>query len=89
MSSDPKLQALRAKIDRADLELLNTLSERMKIVEEIGEYKHESEQEIHDEKRESEVMSARIASGKNRGLSGELIRDIFESIFRHARELEK
>lgn len=89
MADDKMLAGLRAKIDRLDLELMNVLMERMKIVDDIGSYKKEHDEEVRNEKRRSEVLSDRIARGKSRGLSGEMVRDIFESIIRHSEERQK
>ena len=87
-SDDRELNGLRGQIDRLDLELLDVLMERMKIVDKIGEYKRKSKLEIPDEKREKEVLRGVVERGRSRGLSGEMVRKIFESIIHHSKERE-
>ncbi len=87
--ADTQLDRLRARIDEADKELLRSLSERLKYVEQIGEYKRENELEVRDEKRRSEVLTSRISSGKNLGIAADLVRKIFEAILDHSEDIEK
>ena len=87
MSSE--LEKLRGRIDEADKELLRTLAERFKSVVQIGELKKEEGLKPRDEKRRSEVLSSRVSTGKNLGISGELVHKIFEAILDYAEKLEK
>ncbi len=86
---DNELKRLREQIDRADAKLLDALSERMKVVDKIAEYKEEKEGAVQDEKREGEILSARIASGRNRNLEGEMVRDIFGTILDFSKRRQK
>src|SRR3989338_4487101 len=68
-SDDRELDGLRGQIDRLDLELLNVLMERMKVVDRIGEYKRKNKLDISDEEREKEVLRGVVERGRSRGLS--------------------
>ena len=87
-SDDAELKRLRVQIDGTDAELLDVLKKRMKIVDQVGAYKKEHTLEPRDEKRRGEVLSDRVARGKSRGLSGEMVREIFETILKHSEERE-
>ena len=89
MSSDDKLKQLRDAIDKADNSLVLLLAMRMELVKEIGIYKRERKMAVRDEKRRNEVLTSRIAQGKELGLSEELIRKLFEEILDSAEEIEK
>jgi chorismate mutase len=91
MSSDPKLSALRARIDRLDMELLNTLGERMKVVEEIGKYKQNQDPPIdaEDPERERKVHQNWLKWAGNRGLSAEPVRKIIDIILDYAKKTER
>ena len=87
-SDDRELDGLRGQIDRLDLELLNVLMERMKIVDKIGEYKRKSKLDISDEEREKDVLRGVVDRWRTRGLSGDMVRKIFESIIHRSKERE-
>ena len=87
-----ELEDLREEIDKIDLKFLEELAkfmrERMRIVEKVGLYKHKAGLAIPDKKREEEVMRDRAAKGRSKGLSGDMVERIFESIVRDSRERE-
>ena len=87
-----ELDELRAEIDKVDLRLLDDLSEfirdRMRIVEKIGAYKRKAGLKIPDSKREENVLRDRADRGRSRGLSGEMVRKIWEAIIRFSKERE-
>ena len=87
-SDDRELNGFRGQIDRLDLELLNVLMERMKVVDRIGEYKRKNKLDISDEEREKDVLRGVVDRGRTRGLSGDMVRKIFESIIHHSKERE-
>jgi len=84
-----ELKRFRERIDKADTKLLDALSERMKVVDEIAAFKDEKELDAYDGKRESEVLSSRMASGRNRGLEGDMVRTIFETILDFSKRRQK
>ena len=89
MAENKELRRLRDRIDDADRELLDALGRRMKLAKEAGEYKKANNIPLLDPKRESEIMSTRAGWGSNRGLSTSFVRELFERIVKHARELQK
>lgn len=88
-SKHPELERLREKIDEADKRLIEALSERMQLVEKIGELKRKEALEVVDERRWSELLAKRLTWAGNRGLSSALVKDIFELIHKAAVAIEK
>jgi len=74
------LKELRAKIDIADNQLLDTLSKRMKISDEIGKVKAEQNVAILQSKRWNEILGKMILDGEQLGLSEEFILRIYKAI---------
>lgn len=68
-----KLNELRSEIDTLDAELIHLLSKRMKIVEEIGEYKKENNITILQIQRWNNIVRESIDLGEKRGLSREFL----------------
>lgn len=63
------LEELRSEIDALDAEILSKLAKRMKIVEEIGEYKRDNHVTILQLERWKEILDTRIPYGEKSGLS--------------------
>jgi len=74
------LNKLRTKIDALDDELLEVLSSRMKIVQQIGEYKKDNQVTILQINRWDQIVNNRVAVGSKSGLKEEFVRDIFDAI---------
>ena len=74
------LQELRAKIDIADNQLIDTLSKRMKISDEIGKVKAQQNVAILQSKRWNEILGKMILEGEQHGLSEEFILRIYKAI---------
>lgn len=89
MAEDKGIRRLRDQIDEADRKLLDALSTRMKLAVEVGKYKEENSLDISDSAREKEVISTRSSWGASRGLSSNFVREIFERIIKHAKEVQK
>ena len=78
----------RKKIDEIDRLLVELLNERARCVVEIGRIKSQNGLPIHEPSREEEVL--RQALGANQGpLGNEAIRQVFESIVREGRSLQR
>lgn len=75
-----KLQSLRAMIDIADTQLLDVLSRRMKISDEIGRAKKAQNVAILQNQRWSEILGKMTREGEQNGLSEEFIMRIFKAI---------
>ena len=75
-----KMKHLRAMIDIADTQLLDVLSRRMKIADEIGKAKKEQNVAILQNQRWSEILEKMTSEGEQNGLSEEFIMRIFKAI---------
>ena len=74
------LTLLRKQIDDCDNHLLEILSKRMRICEEIGMYKKEHNMPILQTKRYDEILKTRIAQSKTLGLSDNFLKTIFVAV---------
>lgn len=75
-----KLLSLRAMIDIADTQLLDVLSRRMKVADEIGKAKKSQNVAILQNQRWTEILEKMIKEGEQNGLSEEFILKIFKAI---------
>jgi len=74
------LKNLRAKIDIADHQLLEVLSKRMKIADEIGQIKKSQNVAILQTSRWNEILGKMILEGEQQGLSEEFVLKMFKAI---------
>lgn len=77
---DGRLSQLREQIDRMDDQLLQLLSRRMEISDEIGTYKKEHKLSILQMKRWNEIMERLSDKSKKLRLSDEFIHQYFNAI---------
>jgi chorismate mutase len=75
-----KLEELRSEIDKLDEELIDILSRRMKIVEEIGKYKKDNNITILQLKRWSQIIHDRVDTGVRMGLSRGFLLKLLEAL---------
>jgi len=75
-----KLNGLRAKIDIADTQLLNILSRRMQIADEIGKVKKSQNVAILQSQRWDEILNKMTKEGEENGLSQDFAESIFKAI---------
>ncbi|MFK7049469.1 MULTISPECIES: bifunctional 3-deoxy-7-phosphoheptulonate synthase/chorismate mutase type II [Flavobacterium] len=75
-----RISKFRAQIDGLDEKLLEILSKRMKIVDQIGLLKKEKNVAILQNNRWNEILEKIIADGEEKGLSEEFVLKIFKSI---------
>ncbi|MBN2236382.1 MAG: bifunctional 3-deoxy-7-phosphoheptulonate synthase/chorismate mutase type II [Bacteroidales bacterium] len=75
-----RLCELRKKIDHFDDELMDIIEARMKVAEEIGEFKRENNIVVLQNSRWNEILEQSIAVGQSKGLSSDLITRIFKAI---------
>lgn len=75
-----KLEALREKIDHIDQEIVEVLANRIKLVEQIGEYKKENNVTIFQLERWNEIMKTRPDWGKHLNLTPEFVNAIYTLI---------
>ena len=81
------LDELRTEIDKLDAELIDILLHRMKIVEEIGEYKRDNNITILQIKRWSEIIKNRLAHGIKIGLNKDFLLKILQLV--HKESIQK
>ena len=74
------LSILREQIDQLDDEIMQRLSQRMKISEKIGQYKKENNVTILQVNRWEEIVHTRIALCKAMGLNEEFTNDLLKLI---------
>jgi chorismate mutase-like protein len=91
MTREEALEALaahRREVDAIDLELLELLNRRTRVVESIGKIKQAAQLPIYEPRREEEVF--RNVAGHNAGpLTTEALKRIFERIIDEMRALQK
>jgi len=79
-----KLHELRAAIDKIDEKLLHNLSQRMQIVEKIGEYKRDNNVTILQLERWFEIIKTRTVRGELLGLEPEFINKILQLVHKES-----
>ncbi len=75
-----KLEGLRTEIDKLDGELIDLLSKRMQVVDEIGLYKKENNITILQLKRWRHIIEDRLAIGENLGLERKFLLQMLELV---------
>lgn len=74
------LEELRVQIDKIDDQLVDIFEKRMKIADQIGQYKKDHNLAILQTKRWDEILTKRRLQGDKKGLSHEFIDIIFRAI---------
>ncbi|MFI5177404.1 MAG: chorismate mutase [Vicinamibacterales bacterium] len=83
-----RIEALRARIDELDAELVRLLNARAACALEIGEIKEQAHLPIYQPAREAEVL-AHVRSTNTGPLDHDAIARLFERIIDEARRLER
>jgi chorismate mutase len=82
-----RIEELRNRVDQVDRELIRSLNERARIVQEMVAIKAEAGKPLFDPRREEEIL--RKVAGENEGpIYDSSIREIFELILHRIRDLE-
>ena len=74
------LDNLRAQINVADSQLLDTLGKRMKIADQIGALKKDKNVAVLQSKRWNEILGNMILEGESKGLSEEFVLRMFKAV---------
>ncbi|MBL7861621.1 MAG: bifunctional 3-deoxy-7-phosphoheptulonate synthase/chorismate mutase type II [Cyclobacteriaceae bacterium] len=82
------LSILREQIDHLDDEIMQKLSQRMKISEKIGQYKKENNVTILQVNRWEEIIQTRIALCKAMGLSEEFTTELLKLIHNESIQIQ-
>jgi chorismate mutase len=87
------LSALRRQIDDLDNSLLELLARRMRVSEEIGQYKKEHNMPILQSQRYDEILQNRISQAQRMDMDGEFMKTVLVAIHeesvRHQQEIMK
>ncbi|MBU0764423.1 MAG: chorismate mutase [Bacteroidetes bacterium] len=78
------LNRYREQIDSLDIQMLELLSRRMQIVENIGQYKKENNVTILQLRRWQEIILSRTKQGNALGLSEEFIKKILQLVHKES-----
>lgn len=81
------LEALRAKIDECDEQIVELLARRFELVRKIGMYKANHNLPVLDEKREGELLSRKRQQASR--VKNYLVESIFEIILDESRRIQK
>jgi len=76
----PKVQKLRATLDKLDDELLTLLAKRMKISSTIGEHKRADNVSIYQHHRWMDILNNMMEKGTALGMSDDFLHTIFQAI---------
>lgn len=74
------LDFIRHQIDQVDEELMNLYGKRMKLAEQIGEYKKENNIAILQPTRWNEILEGAVAEGEKRELSKRFVETVLRAI---------
>ncbi len=88
MTPDPELLELRRAIDDIDQRILALVSERVKIVLKVGDFKRKRNLPIYDPDRER-LMLERLMGHAPEPLDGQTVRHVFERLIDECRRLEQ
>lgn len=83
------LEDYRKEIDRVNTEIVDAVSRRMNVVEEVGQYKKENEISIKDQEREESVKQQFEKLFERENLPKEKGRDLAELLISMAVDREK
>jgi chorismate mutase len=84
----PGIPELRDSIDRIDRQLVELVTERLRLVMQVGEIKRAHGLEVYDAERERELLE-RVGKAARAPLQPEMARRIFECVIQESRDLER
>ena len=85
---DERLNELRAEVDVINMQILELLSRRGRVVEEIGKVTQELSRSFYDPQREATMLNALEQANKG-PFSNDTIKALFREIFRASMALEE
>lgn len=89
-----KLEEYRSEIDKLDGVLIETLAQRFKLIDEVGEYKKNNNITIFQVKRWSNILLDRLENGETQGINKEFLQKVLqlvhkESILRQSKKYKE
>jgi chorismate mutase len=79
-SFQSKLNLYRKELDLIDGNIIDVLSDRMRVAENIGRLKHQENVAILQSGRWSTILNTMIETGVSKGLSKEFVEEVFKAI---------
>jgi len=83
-----ELRELRDSIDEIDLQIVELLAQRLRLVMSVGEVKRTRGLQVYDAARERDLL-ARVANAAPSPLEPAMAERIFQCIIQESRDLEK
>lgn len=80
---------MRREIDFLDDMLMVILSRRQELTADVGKWKLRHGKPVSDPRREREIIRKRLSTIRDTVLDESMIREIFASVFRHARKIQR
>lgn len=80
-----ELENLRLKINEIDNNIINLLSQRMKISYKVGDYKRVNNMKVYDQSREKELIDRLI---KYSNMDEEFIKDLWDTIMKYSKQVQ-
>ena len=82
------LDDLRSEIDKIDEKIVDLIAKRIDVVKKIGDFKEKNNIAVVDKKRFGEVLEKISKQAENRGISSDIIRDIYHKIHSYMCDIE-
>lgn len=82
------LNKFRKQIDCIDVELIDLLAKRLKVVEKLAKYKNANKCHLVDKKREKEVMDNVKKKASEYGLNAFFVEELFRLIMRNSIDIQ-
>jgi len=83
------IESLRERINDFDNSIIKILTQRMKVVKKVGEFKKKKNMPLCDRKRQAEVLKIRIKQGKSGGLNEKFVKKLYNLIFNEALRIQR
>jgi len=83
------LEQLREHLNRVDRRIVGDLAERRKLITEIGRLKRDSGSFLRDPAREEELLAAVVEEGRELGLDGYFITQVFREILEYSVRIQR
>lgn len=83
------LEEIRKKIVEKDKEIIDTIKQRMDLIDEVIEIKKKTKQQIQDQDREKELKQEINTYATEKGIDTEYAKEIHEKLLEMSREKQK
>jgi chorismate mutase len=87
-TSGSELDGLRRAIDDVDGRILELLTERVRLVLAVGDYKRKNGMQVYDPERERSLLE-RLSRAAIAPLDGDTVRRVFERLVDESRRIEQ